>query len=153
MRWVHWVPRGSESEEVEMTKQSIAKVLLAAVLPVAAQIVTGTAAAADAGGVAAAGKDFLVVFSLGPGWIAGRPPGEQPSFREHGQNLERLRDAGRIVLGARYSDKGMIVLRAESEAAARAELEADPGVRSGIFTFDLNELRVFYDGFLGRQRP
>jgi hypothetical protein len=137
-----------------MTKQSIATVLLAAVLSVAAQTVTGTTAAADAGGVAAGGKDFLVVFSLGPGWIAGRPPGEQPNFREHGQNLKRLREAGRIVLGARYADKGMIVLRAESEGAARAELEADPGVRSGIFTFDLNELRVFYDGFLGRQgRP
>jgi hypothetical protein len=46
----------------------------------------------------------------------------------------------------------MIVLRAESEAAARAELEADPGVRAGIFTFELNELRVFYDGFLSAPR-
>lgn len=136
-----------------MTKQSIAAVFLAAVLPVAAQTGTGTAAAgADAATAAAMGKDFLVVFSVGPGWIVGRPPGEQPSFREHGQNLKRLRDAGSIVLGARYADKGMIVLRAESEAAARAELEADPGVRSGIFTFDLNELRVFYDGFLAVQR-
>lgn len=134
-----------------MTKQMFCALLLAAVLPVAAQTGSGPAAAdAAASAAAVPGRDFLVVFSLGPQWLAGKPPGEQPSFREHGQNLKRLRDAGRIVLGARYADKGMIVLRAESEAAARAELEADPGVRAGIFTFDLNELRVFYDGYLGR---
>jgi len=53
---------GNRSEGVEMTKQSIATALLAAVLSVAAQTVTGTTAAADAGAVAAGGKDFLVVF-------------------------------------------------------------------------------------------
>jgi uncharacterized protein YciI len=134
-----------------MIKQALFSGLLAMVLSAAAQ--TGAGAAADAAAsTAVQGRDFLVVFSLGPQWVAGKPPGEQSSFREHGQNLKRLREAGRIVLGARYADKGMIVLRAESEAAARAELEADPGVRSGIFTFDLNELRVFYDGFLAVQR-
>ena len=94
-------------------------------------------------------KLFLVVFSLGPAWVAGKPPPEQTGFREHGANLRRLREAERIAMGARYADKGMIVLRAASEAAARAELEADPGVVAGIFTFDVNELRVFYPGMVG----
>lgn len=134
-----------------MTKQLLCAVLLAAmVMQASAQTGSGAAAADAAASAVIPGRDFLVVFSLGPQWVAGKPPGEQPSFREHGQNLKRLRDAGRIVLGARYADKGMIVLRAESEQAARAELDADPGVRAGIFTFELNELRVFYDGFLGR---
>lgn len=133
-----------------MTKQALFAVLLGLMFPAAAQTGPGATAADAAAGAAVSGRDFLVVFSLGPQWVAGKPPGEQTSFREHGQNLKRLRDAGRIVLGARYADKGMIVLRAESEAAARAELEADPGVRAGIFTFDLSELRVFYDGYLGR---
>jgi hypothetical protein len=92
---------------------------------------------------------YLVIFSLGPAWVAGRPPGEQPAFREHGQNLKRLRDADRIALGARYADKGMIVLRSESEAAARREIAADPGVQAGIFTFELNELVPFYSGYVG----
>ena len=56
-------------------------------------------------------------------------------------------------MGARYADKGMIVLRAASEAAARAEIEADPGVVAGIFTFDVNELRVFYPGMVGHASP
>lgn len=92
---------------------------------------------------------YLVIFSLGPAWIAGKPPGEQPAFREHGQNLKRLRDADRITLGARYADKGMIVLRSESEVGARNEIAADPGVRAGIFTFELNELVPFYSGYVG----
>jgi uncharacterized protein YciI len=139
-----------------MRKTGLAAILLTVVLPLAAQTGPGPAAGASnqspdrTGPTTDAGRQFLVVFSLGPGWVAGKPPAEQPSFREHGQNLKRLRDAERIVLGARYADKGMIVLRADSEAAARAELEADPGVKAGIFTFELNELRVFYDGFLGR---
>lgn len=98
----------------------------------------------------AAEKLFLVVFSLGPAWDKAKPPGEQTAFREHGANLKRLRDARQIAMGARYADKGMLVLRAASEAAARAELEADPGVKAGIFTFDVNELRVFYPGMVGQ---
>lgn len=89
---------------------------------------------------------YIVQFSVGPSWIAEKPPHEQTSFGEHGRNLKRLRDAGTIVLGARYSDKGMIVLRAESEERARTEMSADPGVRAGIFTFELFALRPFYDG-------
>jgi hypothetical protein len=41
------------------------------------------------------------------------------------------------------------VLRAASEAEARAEIEADPGVRAGTFTFEVNEMRVFYPGTVG----
>jgi len=98
-------------------------------------------------------KLFLVQFSLGPAWVAGKPPQEQPGFKEHGANLKRLRDDGKIVLGARYADKGMVVLRFASEPEARAEMTADPGVQAGSFTFELFELRPFYDGCLARAAP
>jgi uncharacterized protein YciI len=98
-------------------------------------------------------KLFLVVFSLGPAWDKSKPPPEQTAFREHGANLKRLRDEKRIAMGARYADKGMIVLRAPTEADARAELEADPGVQARIFTFEVNELRVFYPGMVGQAVP
>jgi hypothetical protein len=106
-------------------------------------------AAEPAAAAASRERLYLVIFSLGPAWVAGKPPGEQTAFREHGQNLKRLRDADRIAMGARYADKGMIVLRSETEAAARGEIEADPGVRAGIFTFELNELVPFYSGYVG----
>ena len=111
------------------------------------------AASEPASPAAAPDKLFLVQFSLGPAWAAGKPPQEQPRFKEHGANLKRLRDDGKIVLGARYSDKGMVVLRFASEEQARAEIAADPGVQAGIFTFELFELRPFYDGCLARQAP
>ena len=91
---------------------------------------------------------FIVTFSTGPAWTAGKPPGEQPAFREHGANLQRLRREGRIALGGRYANKGMIVARFPTEAAARQELGADPGVKAGTFTFDLAELRPFFEGCL-----
>lgn len=96
---------------------------------------------------------YLVVFSLGPAWDRAKPPAEQSGFREHGRNLKRLRDEGRITLGARYSDKGMIVLRAESETAARGEIASDPGVRAGLFTFEVNALQPFYAGCLETPGP
>ena len=92
---------------------------------------------------------FIVTFSTGPAWTAGKAPGEQPAFAEHGANLQRLRREGRIALGGRYADKGMIVARFADEAAARGELAADPGVKAGTFTFELAELRPFFEGCLG----
>jgi hypothetical protein len=150
-----YIDGGFRFAEADMRKTCVAFALWLVLTPLAAQAPAGGTALPEPSRTEslAPGKDFLVVFSVGPGWISGKPPGEQAGFREHGSNLKRLRDAGRIVLGARYADKGMIVLRAESETAARTELEADPGVRAGIFTFELNELRVFYDGYLARPGP
>jgi len=94
---------------------------------------------------------FIVHFSTGPAWTAGKPPQEQPRFGEHGANLARLRKEGRIALGARFSDKGMIVVRFPTEEAARREIAADPGVAAGTFVFDVSPLQTFYDGCLERR--
>ena len=91
---------------------------------------------------------FIVTFSTGPAWAKDKPPAEQPAFQEHGANLQRLRREGRVPLGGRYADKGMIVARFADEAAARRELSADPGVKAGTFTFEVAELRPFFEGCL-----
>ena len=91
---------------------------------------------------------FIVTFQSGPAWAAGKPPAEQPAFAEHGANLHRLRREGVIALGARYAEKGMIVARFPDEAAARREIGADPGVKAGTFTFEVAELRPFFEGCL-----
>ena len=96
---------------------------------------------------------FIVTFSTGPAWTAGKAPAEQPAFKEHGANLQRLRREGRIALGARYADKGMIVARFPDEAAARRELAADPGVKAGTFTYEIAELRPFFEGCLEAPKP
>jgi len=87
---------------------------------------------------------FIVNFETGPSWDKSRPPAEQPSFREHSANLNRLRKEGAIVFGARHAEIGMIFLKAESLEAAKAVIDADPGVRAGIFIYSVAPLNVFY---------
>ncbi len=111
---------------------------------------TGTTPPVDSTAAASPMRLFIVHFLVGPSWKSDRPPQEQTKFKEHGANLKRLRDEGRIVLGARYSDKGFIVLRSSSSDAAQKEIAADPGILAGIFTFELFELHPFYEGCLTR---
>lgn len=89
---------------------------------------------------------FAVEFKTGPNWDAAKPPQEQAEFRAHSANLKKLRDQGSLVLGARYADKGLVVLSAASEAEAHAMVQQDPSVKAGTFAYQLNEFRVFYGG-------
>lgn len=87
---------------------------------------------------------FVVHFETGPSWNKSLAPSDQPGFREHSSNLNRLRKEGTIVFGARYGELGMIFLKADALDAAKALVEADPGVRSGLFSYRIAPLRVFY---------
>jgi uncharacterized protein YciI len=89
---------------------------------------------------------YLVEFTVGPAWVADKPPHEQLHFRGHSDNLRRLRTEGLLVLGARYSDKGIVVLKAASEEEARAQVQRDPSVEAGVFRSAVFEFRPFYDG-------
>lgn len=97
---------------------------------------------------------FAVEIRTGAKWDASRPPQEQPFFREHSQNLRRLRDAGHLVMGARYGEVGLVVLAATDAAAARAMMDADPSIEAGTFRYELQPFNVFYGGTLSpRPRP
>ena len=93
---------------------------------------------------AASAADFVVLFTTGPAWDASKSPAEQPGFKEHSANLRRLREAGQITLGARYADKGMIILKAQDEAAARAEFANDPTIGANVFKLEVFPMRFFY---------
>lgn len=89
---------------------------------------------------------FAVEIRTGPGWDARKPPQEQALFREHSAHLRRLREEGHVLLGARYADKGLLVVTAADAAAARALFDADPSMKAGTFVFELHPLSVFYGG-------
>ena len=91
---------------------------------------------------------FGVEFRTGPAWDSTKPPHEQAFFKDHSSNLKRLRDAGHLLVGARYSDKGLIVLSAADETAARALVDADPSIANGVFVYAIHPFRVFYPGCL-----
>jgi len=100
----------------------------------------------------AAGVNALPLFAVqirtGDRWDAAKPPQEQLHFRDHSANLKRLREAGNLIMGARYSDVGLIILAAESETQARAMMDEDPSFEAGIFRYEVHHFSVFYPGSL-----
>ena len=95
---------------------------------------------------------FAVEITTGPKWDTTKPPPDQAYFREHSAVLKRLREAGHLVMGARYADKGLVVLAAENEAAARAMMNDDPSMKAGTFKYEVHAFNVFYGGTL-QSRP
>ncbi len=89
---------------------------------------------------------FAIEIKVGPKWDASKTPQEQAFFREHSAHLRRLREAGSLVLGARYSDKGLVVVAAATAAEARAMMEPDPSIAAGTFAFEVFPFNVFYSG-------
>ena len=107
------------------------------------------ARAQPASGPAAAAPDlplFAIEIKVGPRWDPSKAPQEQAFFREHSANLRRLRDNGSVVLGARYADKGLVVVAAASAEDARRMMDADPSVAAGTFVFEVHPFNVFYPG-------
>lgn len=97
------------------------------------------------------GQLFIVHFTTGPAWRADVPFQQQHHAGAHSENLKRLREEGALLLGARYADKGVIILRAATEQEARARIERDPAVEAGVFVYDLAPFHPFYDGYVGNR--
>ena len=95
---------------------------------------------------AVANNLYVVEIKTGPAWDTTQPAHEQAHFREHSANLKSLRDQGKLVLGARYGDKGLIVIESPSETQARAMFDQDPSIAAQVFAYTLFEFNVFYGG-------
>jgi hypothetical protein len=89
---------------------------------------------------------FAVELTRGPAWDAAKTAGEQPGFSEHSANIRRLTDSGALAIGARYGDKGLLVVRAADEKAARAHFAPDPTVAKNVFALAVHPFSVFRHG-------
>jgi uncharacterized protein YciI len=89
---------------------------------------------------------FAIEITIGAKWDQSKPPQEQLYFRDHSSNLKKLRDSGALIMGARYSDKGLVVLAAKDETSARAMMDDDPSIRAEIFKYQIHSFNVFYGG-------
>jgi uncharacterized protein YciI len=71
---------------------------------------------------------FVVLRRTGPQWDSSRPIEEQSDWPAHASFMDRLVDAGFVVLGGPLADERRVVLvvEAESEDALRATLALDP---------------------------
>jgi uncharacterized protein YciI len=100
----------------------------------------------------AAQKVFAVVFRTGPAWDAAKPPAEQKFFKDHSQNIGRLKADGNLVLGGRFSDMGLVLVKASSLEDARALVDRDPSVAAGVFKADVHPWSTFHAGCLDPSR-
>lgn len=111
----------------------------------------GPAIANESGSVATR-TWYAVEIRIGPNWDTAVSPYEQAYFSEHSAYLKELRSAGHIVVGARYSDVGLLVFSAHSAEEISALMDKDPSVQAGTFSYEIYPMNVFYSGFLGNKR-
>jgi len=91
-----------------------------------------------------------VLLKLGPKWDPAVPVRQQPGIEEHGRYMTELTANGVLVLGGpfledtapRTASGAMVVFATADAAEARRLMEADPGVRAGLFV--IGEVRRFY---------
>lgn len=94
----------------------------------------------------AAKQYFIAIFSRGPAWEDSKGATEQVGFKEHSENLRRLRTEKRISIGGRYGEKGMVIVEAKNEDEARALFASDVMVMKKTFALELHQFRPFYKG-------
>lgn len=89
---------------------------------------------------------FAVRFQPGTAWDKSKASGDQIGFKSHSANLQRLRAEGRIVLGGRFADLGLIVVTAPDLAAARELFAGDETVAAKVFTIQIDPWSTIFDG-------
>jgi hypothetical protein len=95
---------------------------------------------------------YVVTYTTGPSWNMEKAPSEQPFFNEHSANLGQWRKEGIIKLGARYGEKGMIVISVPSLSHATQLIANDVAVANQLFVADVQRFAVFYDGCVDRPK-
>jgi uncharacterized protein YciI len=97
---------------------------------------------------------FLVIYRAGPAWPAGKTLAELP-LRDHGGYMLDLYKRGLMRMAGGFDDNsgGAVVLNVDSIENARAIVDADPAVTSGLFVYELRPWRlVAWDEIATRQR-
>ena len=77
---------------------------------------------------------FVLLRKVGTAWVDGRPVRQQPLWDEHAAFMDRLFEAGKVVLAGPFSDgKGaLVVVRTATEQEARTIFDDDPWVKEDI---------------------
>jgi uncharacterized protein YciI len=97
---------------------------------------------------AAASQLFAIVFRAGPAWDRAKPPADQSHFKDHSANIAKLEGEGRLVVGGRFSDLGLLLVRAASREEAQSWVDRDPAVAAGVFMAEVHAWSTFAAGCL-----
>lgn len=96
-------------------------------------------APATASEPASSARTFLVLYSPGPAWVAGKPIREQPP-KAHGRYLLDLYEQGKLTSAGPFDDDSgaALVLTVADADEAEALIAADPAVADGVFRYRIH---------------
>lgn len=95
---------------------------------------------------------YVVLYTIGQSWDTAKAYHEQAYFTEHSAYLSKLRKEKVIVMGARYSDTGMIVINAKNDRHASELVNADQAIRNKLFKAEVFLFEPFYKGCITESR-
>lgn len=89
---------------------------------------------------------FVVIYTTGSEWNTSKTPDEQPYFADHSAFMMKLRKETTTLLGARYSDKGMLVIKSASLQQAQQLISSDKAVIHKTFNAEVHPANFFFTG-------
>jgi uncharacterized protein YciI len=77
---------------------------------------------------------FVVLRKSGPNWVAGKSARQQPYWDEHAEFIDRIFEAGKIMLGGPFDDGSgaMLIVRTATVQEAATIFAGDPWVLHDI---------------------
>jgi len=95
---------------------------------------------------------FVVIYTPGPAWQAGKKVTEQPLFREHGRYMQQFFAARQLLMGGAFLDNqgGLGILDVANEAQAREIVTHDPAVLARVFEPHLHPWHAYFNQYQAR---
>jgi len=95
-------------------------------------------------------QTFVVLRKAGPNWLSDRSAQEQPYWTEHAQFIDRLFEAGKILLAGPFDDGSgaLLIVAVENEEAAQTFFDDDPWTIQNILgKGEVKAWQIFLNGF------
>ena len=92
---------------------------------------------------------FVVIYTPGPAWLAGKSVSEQPFYREHGRYMHQVFADKRLLMGGPFLDNqgGLGILDVESVAQALEILAHDPAVQAQFLEAHVHPWHVAFNRY------
>lgn len=98
---------------------------------------------------------YIVFRKPGPTWVSGLGSRQQPGWNEHAAFMDRLYDAGRVLVSGPYSDfsRVMLIVRAADEVEAQSLFDGDPWTQMKLLLHDRVQRWSIYLGPAAWREP
>jgi uncharacterized protein YciI len=95
---------------------------------------------------------FVVIYTPGPAWLEGKPPAEQPFFREHIRYMQQVFAARQLLMGGAFLDNqgGLGIVDVENLAKAQEIVAHDPFVLARVIEPHLHPWHAYFNQYKAR---